>query len=268
MPVKINYNNDGIFYEVEDDVTEEDLANTPEFVELHRSNMLAQTSQLVAPSPREQALLEREENKSGVGMALLQGMSNDQGYQTAWLAQQRFPELVERGIDPVDFYFLDEDEDIAYIDPYTNKPVKEFRDSLLVDSARWAGPTAQFLAELGGGTLGLVGGAFLGAATTGNPVGAVAGAMGGGSSGTAAAGGATYAGRAGISAMFDGPPLKVSQLKDDLMVSAAFGALPFGTKAAQLAGNAFRTTSKKFPGADGRTALQTILTDGGKTVRD
>jgi hypothetical protein len=266
MPVKINYNNDGIFYEVEDDVTEEDLANTPEFVELHRSNMLAQTSQLVAPSPREQALLEREKNKSGVGMALLQGMSNDQGYQTAWLAQQRFPELVERGIDPVDFYFLDEDEDIAYIDPYTNKPVKEFRDSLLVDSARWAGPTAQFLAELGGGTLGLVGGAFLGAATTGNPVGAVAGAMGGGSSGTAVGGGTAYAGRAGISAMFDGPPLKVSQLKDDLAWSAAFGAFPFGTKAAQLAGNAFRTTSKKFPGGDGRTALQTILTDGGNTV--
>ena len=214
MTEKVEY--DGIVYTVGDGETVDDLLAKKGFLDAHKENMLIRTSQLVAPAPREQTLLNREENKSGVGMSLLQGLSNDQGYQTAWLAQQRFPELVERGIDPVDFYFLDEDEDIAYIDPYTNEPVKEFRDSLLVDSGRWAGPTAQFIFELGGGALGLTGGAFLGAATTGNPIGAIAGAMGGGSTGTAAGGGAAYAGRAGISAMFDGPPLKVSQLKDDL----------------------------------------------------
>ena len=264
MTEKVEY--DGIVYTVGAGETVDDLLAKKGFLDAHKENMLIRTSQLVAPAPREQTLLNREENKSGIVMSLLQGMSNDQGYQTAWLAQQRFPELVERGIDPVDFYFLDEDEDIAYIDPYTNEPVKEFRDSLLVDSGRWAGPTAQFIFELGGGALGLTGGAFLGAATTGNPIGAIAGAMGGGSAGTAAGGGTAYAGRAGISAMFDGPPLKVSQLKDDLAWSAAFGAFPFGTKAAQLAGNAFRTTSKKFPGGDGRTALESILRDGGNTV--
>ena len=265
MSVEVEYQ--GITYTgLPDGTTVDDLLESQEFLDRHQENMLKQTARLAAPSPREQMLLKREEDKSGVGMALLQGLSNDQGYQTAWLAQQRFPELVERGIDPVDYYFLDEDEDIAYLDPYSNEVVKEFRDSLLVDTARYAGPTAQFLLETGGGAAGLTLGAFGGGLTTVNPAGAVAGAMAGGSTGTAAGGGAAYAGRAGISAMFDGPPLKVSQLKDDLLMSSAFGGIPFGTKAAQLAGNAFRTTSKKFPGTDGRSALETILRDGGNTV--
>jgi len=256
MTTQVTYQ--GIEYTVADGETVDDLLKKKGFAEAHEQNMLQMTSELVAPTPREQQLMSREEDKSGVGTALLQGLSNDQGYQIAWLAQQRFPELVERGIDPVDYYFLDEDEDIAYIDPYSNEVVKEFKDNLLVDTARYAGPTAQFLGELGGGTAGLVSGAFL----TGNPFGAAAGGAGG----TALAGGAVYAGRAGISAAFDGPPLKTSKLADDLMVSSAFGAIPFGTKAAQLAGSAFRTASTRFPGKDGKTALETILRDGGKTV--
>ena len=248
----------GIEYTVADGETVDDLLKKKGFAEAHEQNMLEMTSELVAPTPREQQLMSREEEKSSVGTALLQGLSNDQGYQTAWLAQQRFPELVERGIDPVDYYFLDEDEDIAYIDPYSNEVVKEFKDNLLVDTARYAGPTAQFLGEVGGGTVGLIGGAFL----TGNPIGAAAGGAGG----TALGGGAVYAGRAGISAAFDGPPLKIAKLADDLMVSSAFGAIPFGTKAAQLAGSAFRTASTRFPGKDGKTALETILRDGGETI--
>lgn len=256
MTTQVTYQ--GIEYTVADGETVDDLLKKKGFAEAHEQNMLEMTSELVAPTPREQQLMSREEEKSSVGTALLQGLSNDQGYQTAWLAQQRFPELVERGIDPVDYYFLDEDEDIAYIDPYSNEVVKEFKDNLLVDTARYAGPTAQFLGELGVGTAGLVGGAFL----TGNPFGAAAGGAGG----TALGGGAVYAGRAGISAAFDGPPLKIAKLADDLMVSSAFGAIPFGTKAAQLAGSAFRTASTRFPGKDGKTALETILRDGGETI--
>jgi len=256
MTTQVTYQ--GIEYTVADGETVDDLLKKKGFQEVHEQNMLKMTSKLVAPTPREQQLMSREEEKSSVGTALLQGLSNDQGYQTAWLAQQRFPELVERGIDPVDYYFLDEDEDIAYIDPYSNEVVKEFKDNLLVDTARYVGPTAQFLGELGGGTAGLVGGAFL----TGNPFGAAAGGAGG----TAFGGGVVYAGRAGISAAFDGPPLKTSKLADDLMVSSAFGAIPFGTKAAELAGSAFRTASTKFPGKDGKTALETILRDGGETI--
>jgi hypothetical protein len=256
MTTKVNYQ--GIDYTVADGETVDDLLKKPGFEEAHRANMLKVTKDLVAPTPEEQRMLEREQDKSGVATALLQGLSNDQGYQTAWIAQQRFPELVQQGIDPVDYYFLDEDEDIAYVDPYTNEVVKEFQDNLLVDTARYVGPTAQFLGELGGGSAGLVGGAFL----TGNPFGAAAGGAGG----TALGGGLVYAGRAGISAAFDGPPLKTSKLKDDLMTSSLFGAIPFGTKASQLAGSAFRTASRRFPGQDGRTALETILRDGGKTV--
>ena len=256
MTTKVEY--EGIEYTVKDGETVDDLLNKKGFAEAHSENMLIRTSELVAPTARDQEVLKQENEKSGVGMALLQGLSNDQGYQTAWLAQQRFPELVKRGIDPVDFYFVDEDEDIAYIDPYSNEVVKEFRDGLLVDTARYAGPTAQFIGETGGGAVGLVGGAFL----TGNPFGAAAG----GGAGTLAGGSAVYAGRAGISAAFDGPPLKTSKLVDDLTFSSAFGAIPFGTKAAQLAGSAFRTASTRFPGKDGKTALETILRDGGKTV--
>ena len=256
----------GIDYTVNDGETVDDLLKKPGLAEAHKRNMVKLTSKLVAPTPRERQLIEREQEKSGIVTALLQGLSNDQGYQTAWLARQRFPELVERGIDPVDFYFVDEDEDIAYIDPYSNEVVKEFQDNLLVDSARYVGPTAQFLGELVGGTIGLTAGAFGGAAATANPLGGIGGAMIGGGIGTGIGGGAIYAGRAGISAAFDGPPLKVAKLTDDLALSSAFGAVPFGTSGLRAAGNAFRTTSTKFPGKDGRTALETILRDGGKTV--
>ena len=109
MTTQVTYQ--GIEYTVNDGETVDDLLKKKGFAEAHKNNMLQVTSKLVVPTPRERQLIEREKEKSSVGTALLQGLSNDQGYQTAWLAQQRFPELVERGIDPVDYYFLDEDED-------------------------------------------------------------------------------------------------------------------------------------------------------------
>ena len=266
MTTQVTYQ--GIEYTVNDGETVDDLLKKKGFAEAHKNNMLQVTSKLVVPTPRERQLIEREKEKSSVGTALLQGLSNDQGYQTAWLAQQRFPELVERGIDPVDYYFLDEDEDIAYIDPYSNEVVKEFKDNLLVDTARYAGPTAQFLGELAGGTAGLTLGAFGGAAATANPLGGIGGAMAGGGIGTGIGGGVVYAGRAGVSALFDGPPLKTSKLVDDLIVSSAFGVLPFGTKALRSAGSVFRTASTRFPGKDGKTALEAILREGGKTAEE
>ena len=58
-----------------------------------------------------------EQAKSGVVDAILSGLTNDETYKTRWLAEKRFPELVEQGRDPLDVYFVDQDEDIAYIDP-------------------------------------------------------------------------------------------------------------------------------------------------------
>lgn len=254
MTTQVTYQ--GIEYTVNDGETVDDLLKKKGFAEAHKNNMLQVTSKLVVPTPRERQLIEREKEKSSVGTALLQGLSNDQGYQTAWLAQQRFPELVERGIDPVDYYFLDEDEDIAYIDPYSNEVVKEFKDNLLVDTARYAGPTAQFLGELAGGTAGLTLGAFGGAAATANPLGGIGGAMAGGGIGTGIGGGVVYAGRAGVSALFDGPPLKTSKLVDDLIVSSAFGVLPFGTKALRSAGSVLEPHRQDFPVKTGRPRLK------------
>ena len=38
-----------------------------------------------------------EQAKSGVGDALLSGLTNDEAYKTRWLAEKRFPELLEQG---------------------------------------------------------------------------------------------------------------------------------------------------------------------------
>ena len=81
MSVEVEYQ--GITYTgLPDGTTVDDLLESQEFLDRHQENMLKQTARLAAPSPREQMLLKREEDKSGVGMALLQGLSNDQGYQT------------------------------------------------------------------------------------------------------------------------------------------------------------------------------------------
>ena len=86
MTTQVTYQ--GIEYTVNDGETVDDLLRKEGFEEAHQNNVLQMTSELVAPTLEEQEMLKREEEKSGVGTALLQGLSNDQGYQTAWLAQQ------------------------------------------------------------------------------------------------------------------------------------------------------------------------------------
>lgn len=250
---------EGIPYTVAEGTTLEELMqkSLPDgrsFADVHEENVRKKVAQLAQPTPQELQLIQQEKEKSGVADALLSGMSNDTGYQIAWLAQKRFPDLVEQGINPADYYFLDEDEEISYIDPQTGEPKKEFTDDLLVDIASFVGPTLQFFGEAAGGTLGLMGGA-----TTGT----LPGAMAGGSGGTAVGGSAAGALRAGISAAFDGPALNVSDMVDDLMVSSAFGAIPFGVKKELLASKGiFRTAAKKFSGKDGRTVLQQLVDEG------
>jgi len=250
---------EGIPYTVAEGTTLEDLmqkslADGRSFVDVHEENLRKRAAQLAQPTAEELQLIEQEREKSGVADALLAGLSNDTGYQIAWLAQKRFPDLVEQGINPADYYFLDEDEDIAYIDPITGRAKKEFQDGLLVDTASYVGPTLQFLGEAAGGTLGLMGGAATGT---------LPGAMAGGAGGTAIGGSSAAALRAGISAAFDGPPLNLGQMQDDLMVSSAFGAIPLGVKKELLAAKSvFRTASQRFSGQEGRTALQSLIDEG------
>ena len=71
-----------------------------------------------------------EQAKSGVADAILSGLSNDESYKTRWLAEKRFPDLVEQGEDPMFQYFIDADEDIAYVDPRDGKVKKEFSEGL------------------------------------------------------------------------------------------------------------------------------------------
>ena len=103
-----------------------------------------------------------EANKSGALRALLAGMSNDQAYQAQWLAEKRFPELAD-SVNLSDYYFLDEDNDLAYMDPYTGEINKEFKDGLfgtVMDTYGLVGPALQFVPEMALGAAGLSFGAL------------------------------------------------------------------------------------------------------------
>ena len=201
-----------------------------------------------------------EQAKSGVGDALLSGLTNDEAYKTRWLAEKRFPELLEQGEDPMDLYFIDQDEDIAYVDPKDGKIKKEFSEGLfgadVADIFDKVGPTLQFASEVGVGTLGLIGGGITGG---------IPGAVTGGGSGTALGGTLSYAARAGTSELFNGPPLNVEKATKDLAISSGFGAIPLGAPAKSF-GVFAENIIKRFPGAEGRTALQDIVESGGKTA--
>ena len=93
-----------------------------------------------------------EQAKSGIGDAILSGLTNDEAYKTRWLAEKRFPNLLETGQDPLDYYFIDADEDIAYVDPNDGKIKKEFAESVfgldVADIFDKFGPTLQFALEV------------------------------------------------------------------------------------------------------------------------
>lgn len=198
---------------------------------------------------------------SGVFTAFLSGMTNDESYKIRWLAEKRFPALVEAGIDPMHFYFVDGDGDISYIDPNDNQAKKEFEEFLGLDVADYfdkLGPTGQFLSEVSGGLAGL---------TSGFLSDGLSGAILGGARGTAKGGAISYAARAGISQAFGGPPLRVGKAAEDLGLSTLFGALPIGVPSSAIP-KAFRGIYEKFPGVEGREALQDVILNGGKTVDD
>ena len=140
--------------------------------------------------------------KSDYYDGLLSGLTNNETARLRWLANKRFPNAEAQGIDPVDYYFVNEEGDIAYRDPVTGDYKEEFREGVFGigadDVAGTVFPTLQFSAELLGGTVGLISGGLSGG---------IPGAMIGGSTGTAVGGGAMYGLRAGLSQMLDGPEL-------------------------------------------------------------
>lgn len=191
--------------------------------------------------------------------AFLAGLSNNEDYKIRWLAEKRFPGLVEQGIDPLQFYFVDGDGDLSYSDPndqFKNK--KEYKEGLFgdVDYLENIGPTGQFLAEVIPGVLGM---------GAGFAVGGLPGAAAGGAGGTAFGGGIAYGVRGGISNHFGGPPLAIEKAAKDLAFSSAFGAVPIGVPVKSVP-KAFQGIYEKFPGIEGREALKDVVLNGGKTV--
>tara|TARA_R100000781_G_scaffold14615_2_gene12132 strand:- start:708 stop:3182 length:2475 start_codon:yes stop_codon:yes gene_type:complete len=202
---------------------------------------------------------------SGLYDAILSGLSNDETARLRWVASKRFPEAEGKGIDPVDYYYVDEDGDVAYMDPISGKHKKEFQEYDLfgfgMDAEDVGGsvfPTLQFVSEVVGGVGGLIGGGL----TFGLP-----GAVGGGVGGTAAAGGTMYGVRAGLSQMLDGPEMNTHKMTKDLAWSSAFGGIPFGAPAKAFPQFAQGLVTK-FPGVDGRKQLQILLSEGGESVEE
>ena len=156
-------------------------------------------------------------------------------------------------------YFLDEDEDLAYVDPNDiTKSYKEYADmgfGLETDDIFGrVFPAGQLLFEMVPETAGfMIGGAYAGAP----------GAVGLATTGQAAGGGLFYALRAGLSNALDGPPLNVGKLAGDLALNSAFALLPFGLPAESFP-KLFRGTVRKFPGVEGRQTLLEIIKEGGE----
>lgn len=210
------------------------------------------------------AITEDPEDASGIGNALLAGLTNSEENKVFWLAAKRFPELVEEGKNPAEFYAFDESGDLFYRDPYSGEYKKEFGDDIFgfdIDYLDNIGPAGQFLAEVVSGAKGMVTG-FI---STLPFAGGFPGAAYGGAKGTAIGGGAAYAFRAALSEVLGGPPLDVEQAAKDLTISSVFGAIPFGapTKGAP---SGMKWILDKFPGSDGRTVLADIVQNGGRSV--
>ena len=208
-----------------------------------------------------EGVIQNDPEASGRFDAFLAGMTNNEDYKTRWLAEKRFPGLVEQGIDPMQFYFIDGDGDLSFADPNDNfKNKKEFKEGLFtdVDYLDNIGPTGQFLAEVIPGVIGM---------GAGFAVGGIPGAVAGGIGGTGAGGAVAYSSRAGISNFFGGPPLSVEKAGRDLAFSSLFGGIPIGVPAKALP-KALQGVYEKFPGIEGREALQDVVLNGGKTVDD
>jgi hypothetical protein len=213
------------------------------------------------PEKTEEGIVINDPKASGLFDAFLSGLTNDETYKIRWLAEKRFPELVEQGKDPVALYFVDGEGDIAFIDPKTKVAKKEFKEALFgYDAADYMdniGPTGQFLSEVIGGTIG----------TALGSLGGLPGAIGGGATGTGLGGGISYVARTGISEFFGGPPLNTAKVANDLTFSSAAGAIPFGAPTRAMPKFA-QGVWEKFPGVEGREALQDVIMNGGKTVDD
>ena len=224
---------------------------------------------LVENKPIQPSIIEDSPDASGYFDAFRAGLSNNETNQVYWLASRRFPDLVEQGIDPSEFYYFDDKGDLFYRDYKTGEYKKEFKDDIFgkdVDYVNNIGPTGQFLGEVIGGMTGMATG-FVKGALSPNKFMAFGQAIKGGVKGTAKGGATAYAVRAGLSAALGGPPLDAWKAGKDLAISSAFGGIPFGVPTS-TAPKFAKGLLDKMPGIDGRSTLADVIQNGGKTVDD
>jgi len=166
-----------------------------------------------------------KQDASGALTAVIASLSNDDEARADYLRKKRFPQ------NPDVVYFVDEENDMAYVDPNTNEIKKEFYDYTdWVDSYDIFGkivPGIQLAAEVVGGMAGLATGYKSAPFKPSKSVGR-AGAGIGGVTGTGLAGDLVYGARDITSRIIGGPEMNYEKLKEDLMYSSLFGGIPLG----------------------------------------
>ena len=166
-----------------------------------------------------------KQDASGALTAVIASLSNDDEARADYLRKKRFPQ------NPDVVYFIDEENDMAYVDPNTNEIKKEFYDYTdWVDSYDIFGkivPGIQLAAEVVGGMAGLAAGYKSAPFKPSKSVGR-AGAGIGGVTGTGLAGDLVYGARDITSRIIGGPEMNYEKLKEDLMYSSLFGGIPLG----------------------------------------
>ena len=78
------------------------------------------------------SIIEDSPDASGFFDAFRAGLSNNEANQVYWLASRRFPELVEQGIDPSEFYYFDDNGDLFYKDIILVNTKKNLKMTTLV----------------------------------------------------------------------------------------------------------------------------------------
>ena len=166
-----------------------------------------------------------KQDASGALTAVIASLSNDDEARADYLRKKRFPQ------NPDVVYFIDEENDMAYVDPNTNEIKKEFYDYTdWVDSYDVFGkivPGIQLAAEVIGGMAGLATGYRMAPFKPSKSLGR-AGAGIGGVTGTGLAGDLVYGARDITSRIIGGPEMNYEKLKEDLMYSSLFGGIPLG----------------------------------------
>ena len=72
-----------------------------------------------------EGIIKNDPEASGRFDAFIAGLTNNEDYKIRYLAEKRFPNLVELGIDPMQFYFVDGDGDLSFADPDDNFKAKK-----------------------------------------------------------------------------------------------------------------------------------------------